>query len=446
MPTINQIDQMNIRINNTKHIIYTFIIIAFTTFNLFAQRVEKSTKGPFLLKNATIHTITNGVIKGDVFLKNETIEDLGTNVKTSGLFTTIDCTGKHIYPGMIDAGTQLSLSEIEAVSITNDYNEIGDFIPHMQALTAVNPNAVAIPVTRSNGVTTVLASPKGGRFPGTAALIDLHGYTPDQMYAGFKGVVMNFPSSGKRGRFDKRTDDEIKKDAEKAMKKLDDLWDAALLYSKIDSIALVEGKKITPYQPSMKAMLDVVRATQFLLIEVNKEEDIKSALKWVANKKIKAILTGVAEGHRVANEIAAAKIPVITGPVTDLPRRDYDRYDAPYTSAGIMLKAGVKLALRTDDSENVRNLPFQAGFAAAYGMGIDEAYKSVSIIPAQIFEIANLYGSIEKGKMANLFISDGDPFETKTQISHVFIRGWMVPLENRQTLLYNEFLQREPSK
>lgn len=426
--------------------IIAIIIITVTTSYLHAQRVEKSTKATFLLKNATVHTITNGVIKADVLLQNERIADLGPNLQPSGNVTSIDCTGKHIYPGMIDAGTQLGLSEIEAVSITNDFSEIGEFNPQMQALTAVNPNAVAIPITRANGVTTTLASPKGGRFSGTAALIDLHGYTPEQMYAGFKGIVMNFPSSGRRGRFDKRTEEEVKKDAEKALKKLDELWDGACLYAKIDSAATAENRAIESYQPEMSAMLGVVRGTQTLLIEVNKEEDIKAAILWVAKRKIKAILTGVAEGHRVASEIAKSKIPVITGPITDLPRRDYDRYDTPYTNAGTMLKAGVTVAIRTDESENVRNLPFHAGFAAAYGMGVDEAYKAVSIVPAKLFGVDNLYGSIEKGKMANLFICDGDPFETKTQISHVFIRGWSVPLENRQSLLYNEFLQRDPGK
>ncbi len=425
-------------------IINTLILITITIFSIHAQRVEKSKQATFLLKNATIHTVTKGTIIGDVFLQNEKITDIGSNLNPSGKYVTIDCTGKHIYPGMIDGGTALGITEIEAVSITNDDSEIGDFIPQMQALTAVNPNAVAIPVTRTNGVTTVLTKPDGGRFPGTAALIDLHGYTPEQMYAGFKGIIMNFPSSGRRGRFDKRSDEDIKKDSEKAMKKLDETWDAAILYSKIDSAANAEGKKIDSYQPEMQAMLDVTRGKQTMLIEVNKEDDIKAAIKWLESKKIMAVLTGVAEGYKVAKELAKAKISVITGPITSLPRREYEKYDTPYANAGLMHKAGVIVAIRTDESENVRNLPFMAGFAAAYGMGIDEAYKAVSIVPAEIFGVADKYGSIEKGKIANLYICDGDPFETKTIISEVFIRGWQVPIESRQTLLYDEFLKRDP--
>jgi len=177
---------------------------------------------------------------------------------------------------------------------------------------------------------------------------------------------------------------------------------------------------------------------------VNKDKDIESALEWIEKMGVKAILVGVAEGHRVADKIAAAGIPVITGPVQTVPGRDEDSYDIAYANAGIMQKAGVKVALRTDDSENVRNLPFHAGFAAAYGMGVEEALKAITINPAEIFGLGDQYGSIEEGKMANLFVSDGDPFEMKTRITHLFIKGWNIPMESRHTLLYDEFLERSP--
>ncbi|MBT8189856.1 MAG: amidohydrolase family protein, partial [Bacteroidia bacterium] len=126
------------------------------------------------------------------------------------------------------------------------------------------------------------------------------------------------------------------------------------------------------------------------------------------------------------------------------PSRASDKYDIAYANAGLMHKAGVKVALRTRETENVRNLPFNAGFAAAYGMGKIEALKAVTIIPAEIFGVDKDYGSVEQGKVANLFVTDGDPFETKTQVKHLFIKGWKIPLESRQTLLYDEFLNRSP--
>jgi imidazolonepropionase-like amidohydrolase len=192
----------------------------------------------------------------------------------------------------------------------------------------------------------------------------------------------------------------------------------------------------------MDALLPIVNGTQPLFIEVNSKNDIEKALEWVADKKLKAVFMGVAEGWRVADKIAKAKIPVIVGPVLSVPRRDNDRFDAAYTNPGKLAKAGVKVAIRTDNAENTRNLPFNAGFAAAYGMGVDEALKAVTINAAEIFGVAEKYGSIERGKVANIFISSGDPFETKTAIEKLFIRGWDIPLESRQTLLYDEFLDR----
>jgi imidazolonepropionase-like amidohydrolase len=356
----------------------------------------------------------------------------------------INCTGKRIYPGFIDAGSRLGLVEIDAVSVTNDFSEHGDFVPHMKALTAVNPNSVSIPVTRVNGVTSVFAKPEGSTFPGTGALIDLFGYSPEQMSCGSERVVMRFPSTGRRGRWDRRSDEDIKKDAEKALKNINDIWESALTYHKIDSTAKAQNQVWTKNNPQMDALMPIVRGKEPIFIEVNSKADIEAALNWVAEKKMKAVFMGVAEGWRVADKIAKAKIPVITGPVLSTPRRDQDSYDAPYTNASKMQKAGVKVAIRTDNAENTRNLPFNAAFAAAYGMGVEEALKSITINAAEIFGIADKYGSIEKGKVANLFICDGDPFEMKTRIEKLFIRGWDVPLESRQTLLYDEFLERTP--
>ena len=142
------------------------------------------------------------------------------------------------------------------------------------------------------------------------------------------------------------------------------------------------------------------------------------------------VLSGVAEGWRVAKEIADAGVPVITGPMLSTPTRASDRYDRPYANAGMMHKAGVKVAIRSNDSENVRNLPFNAGFAAAYGMGKKAALEAVTIIPAQIFGVDDQIGSLEVGKVANLFVADGDPFEPRTQIKHVFIDGYQIAIDS----------------
>lgn len=401
--------------------------------------VIKPRGGKFVLQNATIVTVTNGTIQnGSVLISDGKIEAIGTNLSAADA-TVIDCSGMFIYPGMIDAGNRLGLVEVNSVAETQDFAEIGDLSPNMQALTAVNPNSVAIPVTRVSGVTTSLALPSGGIFPGTAALINLNGYTSEHMYAGFKGVVMNFPSSARRGSYDRRTDEEIKKETEKSLKQINDIWEKAVVYHRLDS-----ANAELDYYPEMEQMAKAVAGELPLLIEVNAAADIEEAIKWIESKKVKAVLTGVSEGWRVADKIAKANLPVITGPVLALPSRQSDRYDAAYTNPAKMLKAGVKVAIRTNDAENVRNLPFNAGFAAAYGMGKEEALKAVTIVPAEILGVADQLGSIEEGKNATLFISDGDPFETKTQIMHVFIDGYQIPMTNRHIQLYQEFLERSP--
>jgi imidazolonepropionase-like amidohydrolase len=275
-------------------------------------------------------------------------------------------------------------------------------------------------------------------------LIDLFGYTPEQMYAGAEGVIMNFPSTGRRGRFDRRTDEDIKKDSEKVMKKLDDIWEKAVQYAAIDSALKTEKRQHPTYNPQMDALLPIVRKTAKLFIEVNKKEDIIKATEWVKEKGIRAVFTGVAEGGRVAELLKKENIEVITGPVLRVPGRASAPYDEAYKNVSAMVNAGIKVAIRTDEAENVRNLPFNAAYAAAYGLGIEEALKCITIYPAQIFGVEKTHGSIEEGKIANLFVCDGDPFELKTKISRLFIRGWDVPMESRHTLLYDEFLQRNP--
>ncbi|MGB4849759.1 MAG: amidohydrolase family protein, partial [Saprospiraceae bacterium] len=423
------------------NLILILLVFVQSIIGLHAQQVEKSTFGVFALTNATIETVTKGRLENaTVVIRNGKIEAVGTNVTIPADAQVIDCKGLTVYPGMVDSGTHLGLQEIESISVTQDYDEVGELTPEMQALTAINPNSVLIPVTRVSGVTSVIASPSGGLFPGTAALINLQGYTPEQMYGGFKAIVMNFPSTGRRGRYDRRTDEDVKKDSDKAIKKLNETWERVKTYAAIDSST--NGK--ADYNPQLAALVPVYRGKATAMIEVNKESDILSALKWIKDNKIKAILTGVDEGWRVADSIALAGIPVITGPVISQPTRESDRYDAGYKNAGIMHKAGVKVAIRTDDAENVRNLPFNAGFAAAYGMSKEDAMKAVTIVPAEIFGVADKIGSIEVGKDANIFVSTGDPFEPATQIKQLFISGWHVPLESRQTLLYEEFLKRSP--
>lgn len=416
-----------------------FFVAAFVCHAQEDGEILKPEKGIFLLQNATLVTITKGILENsDLIIADGLIQKIGKNLASTDA-KRIDCTGKFIYPGFIDSGNRLGLVEVNSVAETQDFMEIGNVTPNMQALTAINPNAVAIAVTRVSGVTSSIALPSGGLFPGTAALIHLNGYTPGQMFGGFKGVVLNFPSSARMSTYDTRSDEKVEKEAEEAQKKLDDIWEKAVAYQRLKSA----GASLD-YYPEMEHLSNVISGEIPLIIEANAAVDIRRAMNWVKDKKITAILSGVSEGWRIAEEIALSGLPVIAGPVLTIPSRQSDRYDAAYTNPGILSKAGVKVSLRTNDAENVRNLPFHAGFAAAYGMGKEEALKAVTIHPAEIFGLEKQIGSLEEGKLANLFVSDGDPFEPRSQIYHLFIQGYKIPMTNRQIRLYQEFDERNP--
>ena len=424
-----------------KKFLTLIIVLALIPLASFAQQedgvIRQAQGAKFALTNAKIYTVTNGVIeKGTIVIENGVIAAVGANVDIPSDAQVIDYEGQEIYPGMIDSGTQLGLVEIGSISEAQDFREFGEISPQMEALTAVNPNSEAIPVTRVSGVTTTLTMPGGGLLPGTAATINLFGYTPDQMFAGSKGIVLNYPSGNRRWR---QSAEQAERAKERALKTLNDTFDKAELYAK------VEESGEARYYPEMEALAKVVKGETILYVEVNAAKDILSAIEWIEERGYeKVVLTGVSEGWRVADEIAKAGLSVIAGPVLSTPTRSSDSYDAAYANPGIMQQAGVKVALRSGDTENSRNLPYNAGFAAAYGMGREEALKAITINAAEIMGVGDQIGSIEVGKKANIFIATGDPFETSTHIVDVFIDGYMVPMTSRQIELYNEFLNRTP--
>jgi len=411
---------------------------------------EPGFQGPFALTNAQIVVAPEDTIaSGTVVIRDDSIAAVGADVTAPSDAQTIDCSGLTVYPGLIDSGTRLGLEEVGSLSETQDYNELGELTANMEALSAVNPNAVAIPVTRVHGITTVLTEPSNGLLPGEAALIGLHGYTPDQMHlGGVELTVLDFPSTGRQGPSDDRSPETIEKETEKALNALNDVWDQAELYAEIDSaVAARPAERRQPeYVPAMDALVPVIRGDQHLLVSANTASDISAALDWAEERGVldQVVLSGATEGWRVADEIAAADVPVLAGPVMQPPSRESDRYDKVYRNPGLLQEAGVEVALRTNSAENVRNLPFHAGFAAGHGLGKTEALRAVTTTPARIFGVDDQVGTIETGKRANLFVADGDPFQPQTDVEHLFIDGYKLPLSNRHSKLYEEFLNRTP--
>jgi imidazolonepropionase-like amidohydrolase len=411
---------------------------------------EPGDQGPFALTNAQIIVAPGDTVdSGTVVIRDDSIAAVGPDASAPNDAQVIDCGGMTVYPGLIDSGTRLGISEVGSLSETQDYNELGDLTAHMNALTAVNPNSALIPVTRVHGITSVITAPTNGILPGTATLIGLHGYTPEQMHLGDVTLTaLDFPSVGRQGPSDDRSPKAIQKEADKALAQLNDLWDQAERYAAIDSAvaAQPESRRQPKFVPAMEGLLPVIQGDQPLMISANTAPDISAALDWAEERGVldQVILSGAMEGWRVADEIAAAGVPVLVGSIMQPPSRESDRYDKAYRTPALLHDAGVQVALRSGKTENVRNLVFHAGFAAAHGLGKTEALRAVTTTPAKIFGVADQVGTIEAGKRANLFVANGDPFQPATDVQHLFIDGYKLPLENRQSKLYDEFLNRNP--
>lgn len=429
-----------------KALLTTVLLVLFVGMNAEAQITQKAEYGKFAITNATIYTVTNGVIEnGTVLIEGEKIVYVGENPEITSDYEQIDASGQHVYPGFMDSGTRLGLQEIGAVAVTNDQAELGDYNPHVRAFTAINPSSVNIPVTRVNGVTHVISLPVSGRLSGKATLIDLYGYSPDSMAVTPNAALhLNWPTSKKGGWWDDRSEEEVEEEYKDALDELNEFWSKAEFYNKMmaEYGQNPQNKNQPDADKKMQAMREVVDGSIPVIISVDAKQDILDALAWIEkHPEAEFILAGVQDGWRVAEEIADAGVPCLVSTLYT-PERDYDNYQRPYQNPGMLHDAGVKVAIATGETENVRNAPYHAGYAATYGLGKEEALKAITINAAEIFGVDDKLGSIEEGKQANLFISDGDPFEPMTHINQVFIRGYKIPMVSRQTRLYDQYLNR----
>jgi len=395
----------------------------------------------YAITNATVVPVTGPQIpKGTVVIQNGKIAAVGANVAVPAGATVIDGTGLFVYPGLINSGTQLGLTEIGSVPGGEDTQELGDFNPADNTLTAVNPHSELIPVTRVSGVTTVITAAGGGLISGSAALIDLSGWTPDEM--GIRpraGMVMTYPrlaggGFGFGGGGGGNQTPEQQREAR-------DRQTRALRNYLSDARAYAEQKEHPKTNRALEALGPVMRGEMPAIFDVVTVEQIRGVLALADSLKITVILRGAAGAWRLADSLAARKIPVIVGPTTQSPPGE-DPYDAIYANPGVLARAGVKIAFQTDDAANVRNLPYNAALAIAYGLDADAALKAITIWPAEIWGVADRYGSIEVGKVANLVVTTGDPLDVRSVSKHVFIRGRPVPMADRHTRLYEQFNAR----
>jgi imidazolonepropionase-like amidohydrolase len=401
-----------------------------------------------VIRNAKIVTVTGATIeRGSVLIRDGKIAEVGARVTAPSNAKVIDATGLSVYPGLIDCGTSLGLTEIGSIQETRDTTELGDFNPHMRAIVAVQPHSELIPVSRANGTTTAITRPGGRLVSGQAALINLDGWTWQEMTVKTPAAMaMEYPRAPRgRGAAFAQTEgaNNIAQLRDRQLNALRQKLEDAQAYAKAkEARATDKGLPPRPVDHVLEALIPVVKGELPVLMIANAEREIKGAIEIADKYKLKLIISGAADAWKVASTLKEKNVPVIIGPVTDLPNNEDDDYDINYSHAAKLHKAGVKFAFQSDDAAYARNLPYQAGTSAAFGLPKDEALKAVTIYPAQIFGVDKLLGSIEVGKMANLIVTDGDPLEFKTNVKQMFINGKPVDLSSRHTKLYDKFKDR----
>ncbi|MGA9772681.1 MAG: amidohydrolase family protein [Blastocatellia bacterium] len=404
----------------------------------------------YAIRNAKIVTVTGPVIeRGTVVISNGRIAAVGANVAVPSNAKVIDGTGLSVYPGMIDAGTTLGLEEISSVAGSVDSAEIGDNNANVHVDVALHPDSSHIAVTRVNGITSALTAPDGGTIAGRSAMINLDGWVPrDMVLKSPVAMHMSWPGGqGRGGDFaffgQQRSIAELRREQDRQINSVKKILRDAIAYGNARD-AQAKDPKLPRQDVDLKleALVPVARGQMPVVINANVEGDIKSAIAFADEMKLKIIISSGVEAYKVADQLKAKNIPVIVGPVLRMPNKEDDPYDAAFTNAGLLSKAGVKIAFQTGDSAHVRDLPYHAGMAAAFGLSKEEALKAVTIYPAEIFGVADRIGSIDQGKIANLIVTDGDPLEILTQVKYLFINGRQIPLTSRHTELYEKYKAR----
>ena len=371
-----------------------------------------------------------------VLIQGGRVTAVGTNVAIPAGATRIDATGKWVTPGLIDGAGQMGLREISAVQGTNESTLRGNEVAAaFNVAEGINPASTLIAVTRIEGVTTTLAVPTGDLIWGQAVLIDLDGATIEAMVAKSPVAIVADLSEGSKG-----TGGGSRAGVAQRLRRV--FRDALEYEKRRTDYNRAQIQQLSASAADLEALLPVLHGQLPLIAVANRRSDIETALRIAREFKLRLIVAGGAEAWEIADEIAAAGVPVLVQPMDNIP--SYDALGVRYENAGLLAKGGVKVSLMETQTENSRNLRQQAGNAVAYGMTWEQALRAVTLSPAEAFGVATQYGSLEPGKVANVVVWTGDPFEFSTGVEHVFIRGKEIPLRSRQTELLERYRTLPP--
>jgi imidazolonepropionase-like amidohydrolase len=417
--------------------------------------------GTIAITGGKVLTVSHGVIEnGVVLLEGGKIAAVGTtaSVKVPKGATVVDAKGMTVYPGLIDSETRLGLSEIASDRMTNDTVEPSEEIfPQMHVYDAFHAESEHIPITRFNGITNAIVAPASSdTIPGQDSFIQLAGRDRDAMLI-VKDVAlaMNFGEEPKRNgrgeggaaggasRYPSTRMGEISQmkqaliDAQEYMARRGGTPGAS------EGGAAAAGGRAGAGAGSStllrnEALIPYLKGEKPVVLGVYDGHDVETAMAFAQEFHLKVILSHVTRAQDVLDKIASYHVPVIVGPIFDLPTAN-ERYDAVYSIPGELQKRGVKVILASYNVSNSRNLPYEAGFAVAYGLPYDEAMKAITLNAAEAFGMGDKLGSLDVGKIANVVIADGDPLDVRTSVKQVYINGVAIPMETRQTKLRDEY-------
>jgi imidazolonepropionase-like amidohydrolase len=425
-----------------------------------ALDVAASPAGVYALTGATVHPVSGPDVKdGTVVVAGGKIVAVGgpdTPIPPGA--STIDLKGLDVWPGMVDAGSPIGLTEIGSLPETQDSSDSAQFQPELRTATAIHPDSELIPVTRANGVLAAYVQPGGGTIAGQGCVAQLDGWLPPEMALVERAALnVNIPTyvstspDSPRARFAAQLGAAGGADPnERRKERLDAIKDEfrrALDYDKVKSEAVARKEPLPTPDPRCEALAPYAKGEKLVILKAENRVEILDAIKLARDLKLKAAITGATEAWKVADALKAAKIPVLVAGTLLIPGQASDPYDASYANPARLHAAGVTFALRSigrgpDQATSGRNLPYEAATAVAFGLPEPEALKAVTLYPAQILGVADQLGSIEVGKRANLVVTAGHLLQPTTEVKTLFVGGKPVAPESRHTRLYAKYTRR----
>ncbi|HTL96122.1 MAG TPA: amidohydrolase family protein [Gemmatimonadaceae bacterium] len=380
---------------------------------------------------------------GTVLIKDGKIVAVGANVTVPSDAEKVDASGKWVTPGLVDAETQLGLVEVGFGAGANESRARSEqgITPDFTSWDGLNPRSVLIPPAREDGITSVMSTPGGGLIAGQAAMIDLFGDTRAEM-------ILRAPAAMIASIGDGGGDGAPAKGQQIA--KLRELLQDTRYYEKhVTEFDRGQSRQMSTTPASLAALVPVLTGKIPLLINADEASDIQSAIDLAKEFGIKVIIGGGEEAWQVADHLAAAKIPVLAGAMSNIPT-SFSTLGSRQDNVALLRKAGVLVALIGNgggDEElfNVRNIRYEAGNAVGYGLSWNDALKAITQAPAEIFGVADRIGTLQAGHEANVVVWDGDPFEFATRAVAVYVRGQKQNDVSRQDLLTKRYETQPPN-